>query len=154
MVELRVVCTPVSKGNKMQSGMEKFHRRIRGWERATRDAYWLWQSNQRMRGLPARNSPMDGWIRVDATYYHERPKNHFDRHGALLSTAPRLKNSAPDGDKLERAAFDALTKAGVIHDDARVCCGYREKVYCNDGEPPGALIRVYCVHNVTAQPFD
>ena len=57
------------------------------------------------------------------------------------ASAPKTRktypNKKPDGDKLERATFDALTKAGVWVDDARVIGGSWLKVFPN--EHPEAL---------------
>ncbi|WP_146341121.1 RusA family crossover junction endodeoxyribonuclease [Nesterenkonia sp. NBAIMH1] len=45
----------------------------------------------------------------------------------------------PDKDKLERATLDALTNAGVVHDDSRIVGGSTWKAYA-DGRPAGAVV--------------
>ncbi len=49
----------------------------------------------------------------------------------------------PDIDKLTRAIFDALTSAGVWHDDAQVVSTSQMKRYAGIGEPPGCFITVF-----------
>lgn len=61
-----------------------------------------------------------------------RPKSHYGtgRNAHVLkANAPSKHISRPDGDKLTRAAFDALTIARVIHDDAAICDHTVSKTY-------------------------
>lgn len=64
----------------------------------------------------------------------------------LLPKPKTVKRSAPtvkpDIDKLCRGTLDALTQAGVIDDDARVCQLIACKTYAMDGEQPGAIITI------------
>lgn len=48
----------------------------------------------------------------------------------------------PDIDKLCRGTLDALTQAGAIDDDARVCQLIACKTYASVGEQPGAHIAI------------
>lgn len=55
------------------------------------------------------------------------------------------KVKKPDGDKLERAVWDALTEAGVFFDDAQVCdwaCRKRMALPGNLDDIPGCYITV------------
>lgn len=58
-----------------------------------------------------------------------------------LQTGQRI-DSAPDLDKLERATWDALTKARVWEDDGRVVYSHASKRDATDGLPVGAWITV------------
>lgn len=98
----------------------------------------------------ARKAAMNtGWQqpeapRVDITFYLPRPKKHLGtgrNAGTLRPSAPRLPNVKPDGDKLIRAVFDALTQARVIKDDAQITDGSFKKRYA-DETSPGAKITI------------
>lgn len=62
-------------------------------------------------------------VQVAATFVFPRPKSHYGNGRNVhwvKESAPFYKKSAPDLDKLQRALGDALTQAGVIHDDALI----------------------------------
>ena len=80
----------------------------------------------------------EGPVAVDIRFEFARPRSHY----GTGRNAGRVRPSAPgwpatkatgDGDKLQRAVFDALTVGGLIEDDARVVDGGWRKVWC----PPG-----------------
>lgn len=82
--------------------------------------------------------------RVDITFYLPRPKSHLGtgrNTGKLRPSAPRFPNVKPDGDKLTRAVYDALTQARVLKDDANVVDGEFQKRYA-DLDHPGAKITI------------
>jgi crossover junction endodeoxyribonuclease RusA len=73
-----------------------------------------------------------------AIFKFPRPKSHYrtGRNAHLLrDDAPEFKMSRPDGEKLERSTYDALTDAGVWRDDAQVVDAHWTKVY---SDSPGA----------------
>ncbi len=85
-----------------------------------------------------------GPVRVyfDATY--ARPKSHYrtGKNSHLLrGDAPTWKTSAPDIDKVARAACDALTASGVWKDDAYVCSLEVVKSYV-DKSTPGLAVTI------------
>jgi Holliday junction resolvase RusA-like endonuclease len=88
-----------------------------------------------------------GPVHVTIMFIFARPKHHF-RTGRyaheLRPNAPRLHTIKPDGDKLLRSTFDALTTAGMWKDDCQVAGLSAEplKVYANPGELPGARISI------------
>lgn len=89
--------------------------------------------------------PLTGPIQVTMCFYLARPKYHFGtgKNAHLLKpTAPTYVDKKPDGDKLVRAIFDALTSAGVYGDDAQVVIHHAEKRYVTHGQAPGVLITV------------
>lgn len=79
--------------------------------------------------------PHDGPLAADVTFYLPRPKSAAKRvHCAVR----------PDCDKLLRGVFDPLM--GVLYtDDARIVSMSGRKVYADDDNPPGALIKVWSV---------
>lgn len=89
--------------------------------------------------------PLNGPITVTVCFYIARPKYHYrsGKHAhELRPDAPVFVDKKPDGDKLVRAIFDALTSAGVYGDDAQVVIHHAEKRYTAHGQPPGALITI------------
>lgn len=76
-------------------------------------------------------------LQLYAVFTIARPASHW-RTGKfshlLRDSAPRQPNSRPDIDKLLRSTMDALTDAGAMTDDARVCQVWAAKSY-----PGGAL---------------
>lgn len=67
--------------------------------------------------------PVDGPVRVKVVFRLPRPKHHYrtGKHaGQLKDGAPYWAATRPDLDKLLRAVLDALTDAGLWHDDAQV----------------------------------
>ncbi|MDP0498703.1 MAG: RusA family crossover junction endodeoxyribonuclease [Verrucomicrobiota bacterium JB022] len=91
--------------------------------------------------LPA--IPILGPVRLTAVYRFARPKVHYNKSG--LSKKGRESywhTGKPDRDNIEKATLDALSDAGLWHDDAQVCDGSISKRYANPGELPGATIVV------------
>lgn len=70
-----------------------------------------------------------------------RPKSHFGAKGILPRCAAERHAKKPDVDKLTRAVLDALTGV-AYHDDAQVYRASGEKRYAQEGESPGAVIRI------------
>lgn len=56
----------------------------------------------------------------------------------------------PDGDKLERAVWDALTEAGVIEDDSRVVSWTGLKRYARGDGHPGVAVSVWSRERLTS----
>lgn len=94
---------------------------------------------------------MDGRKRFESPLYVEltivraRNKDHFGtgrNAGVLKASAPLFPNVMPDVIKLTRGTEDALT--GVVwRDDSSNIVMHVEKVYAQEGEPAGALIRIW-----------
>lgn len=67
--------------------------------------------------------PLDGPLTAAITFTLPRPKSHFGtgRNAHILKpSAPAAPAGVPDLSKLLRATEDALTDAGVWHDDAQL----------------------------------
>lgn len=94
--------------------------------------------------------PFDGPIRVAVTFHLPRPQAHFNSKGALKPNAPTHVDRKPDGDKLERCTWDALTGI-VFTDDARIASWTGEKRYSDDGRT-GATVEVEAIAAAAARP--
>lgn len=89
-------------------------------------------------------APWDGPVSVQVIFHLPRPKSHYlpatkKRPGGMLRLdAPHRHTSKPDGDKMERAAWDALTGI-AFKDDSQIAAWSGGKVYA---DAPGTSIRV------------
>lgn len=87
-----------------------------------------------------------GPVRVDLTFYLPRPKSHYlpvtktRREPVLREDAPRHVASKPDGDKMERCTWDALTSI-LFGDDAQIAEWSGRKLYA-DPHAVGAEVRI------------
>jgi Holliday junction resolvase RusA-like endonuclease len=87
-------------------------------------------------------APFTGSVRVTVMFYLPRPRAHFRANGVdLKATAPHYVPKRPDGDKLERCAWDALTGV-VFGDDAQIVEWSGRKEYSTS---PGARFVVETV---------
>lgn len=101
-----------------------------------------WRRDVKLAALSALNGrpPFHGAVTVLAEFTFPRPKSHHvagDRARPLKPGAPARHTSKPDGDKLVRAVFDALTDAGVVEDDCKVSDHAAFKRY---GASPSAFV--------------
>lgn len=92
-----------------------------------------WRDDVRAACLQAWNGrpPLDGPLIFEAEFVRKRPA------GAPKTYTP-ADSTAPDLSKLVRATEDAITSAGVWHDDARVVCSLTWKRLAEVDETPGA----------------
>lgn len=87
------------------------------------------------------------WLAVE--FYLPRPKSHLCKSG-LRSSAPRHHLSKPDTDNLLKT-IDGLH--GVLFEDDRsVVSMYATKQYADDGQAPGARLRVGVYERSPRQP--
>lgn len=76
---------------------------------------------------------------VSVEFRFPRRAGDLSSNGMPKSSAPYFKRTAPDVDKLQRAAFDALTDAEVWRDDALVVDVHARKIYAGN---PGMTVWV------------
>ncbi|WP_157801687.1 RusA family crossover junction endodeoxyribonuclease [Corynebacterium striatum] len=81
-----------------------------------------------------RNPPIDQSVHLDVVFVMPARKREPDPGGWHTAT--------PDLDKLIRAIGDALTMAGILHDDSRIAAITATKRRARHGEPPGAHIHL------------
>ena len=79
--------------------------------------------------------PLDGPLVFEVEFVRKRP-------ASAPKTSTPADSTAPDLSKLVRSTEDAITSAGVWHDDARVICTLSWKRLAEIGETPGARIRI------------
>ena len=134
--------TPAPQGSKRHVGhgvMVESSKRLPAWRSLVTDAAWAARA-----GAPAILGP----VRLTVTFGFRRPKSHFGtgrNAGVLLPAAPPHPTGRNIGDlsKHIRAIEDALTDAGVWHDDDQVVAIVAAKVWWDDA---GAFISVVDIH--------
>lgn len=84
---------------------------------------------------------IEGPVEVRLEFYFIRPSSHYGTKG-LLPSAPTVKATKPDADKLARGVLDALVVARAIEDDARVWSLCVDKLYAAEPAEPGCWITV------------
>jgi hypothetical protein len=94
-----------------------------------------------------RDAKPEGWnpraaVALTLTFRFPRNKGHFNRHGALLPSAPAYKATKPDLDKCARAVFDSLEQAGLILNDSQIIAVNASKRWALADEAPGVLLTV------------
>lgn len=122
---IEVQGTPAPQGSKRHIGggrMIEANKNLPAWRAAVQKA-----AQQAHTG-----DPYDGPIHVTVDFFLTKPKN------------PRWQVPATgyDLDKLQRAIGDALEKAKVITNDARITRWEAQKWYPAGGKPTGAIITV------------
>ena len=126
-----VLGTPVPQGSMKSLGPRRMvhsnAEKLRPW----RDTV-SWHVRQNMADLGLQ--PFEGPVALTATFVLPRPKS-----AAKSRWAPDRK---PDGDKLLRGLFDAITAGGGWVDDAQVVSCSWSKVYPLDGNVPGVTFTV------------
>jgi Holliday junction resolvase RusA-like endonuclease len=89
----------------------------------------------------------EGWnqraaVSCTMTFRFPRNKGHFNRHGALLPSAPAYKATKPDLDKCTRAVFDSIEQAGLILNDSQIISVNASKRWALADEGPGVLLTI------------
>lgn len=88
----------------------------------------------------------DPAARAHLAALHERDVGVHVRHDFRIRRGVTVKRplptTPPDLDKLARAANDALTKAHLWPDDARIVSHHLTKLYADDERGPGLLVTV------------
>lgn len=135
MIHVFVPGTPVPQGS-----VDVYRGRIVGVKAPLRK----WRDSIRAATLAKHEGePLDGPITVSLVFQLRRPQRP-------RWTLPAVK---PDGDKLCRAVFDALsttkTQRGIIVDDARIVTFTVTKTYHGN---PGVLITITQTENPQEQP--
>lgn len=100
-------------------------------------------AREAMAGRP----PFAGPVEVGVTFFLPRPKAHYGKRGELKASAPTYPTGRPDGDKMLRCTWDALT--GICYaDDAQIAQWPGSKVYIHPGQYVGASICVRQLESV------
>lgn len=86
--------------------------------------------------------PSDSWFGASLQFCMDRPKSHYARNGALNCDAPEYPK-LPDGDKLERAVWDAME--GIVYlNDGQIVSHMVTKSYVHHNwGPAGVTVRIW-----------
>lgn len=131
---------PAPKGSRSFKGMTKdgkailveSSKRVKPWSEAVKWAI-----------VDAGSPRIEGPVQVDILFTLPRPKKYWGKRHK--NAWPAVK---PDGDKLLRATWDALTQLGAIEDDSRIVKWSGEKHYEGSDygmATPGAVIQIAAV---------
>lgn len=85
-------------------------------------AFGSWVGTVRQFAQAAGVTLHDGPVTISLTFFLPRPQSHFGKRkglAVLKKSAPKVPAKKPDGDKLERCIWDALTGLAYI-DDAQI----------------------------------
>ena len=130
LVEFMVPGVPVPQGSKSitKTGVmfDQNAKVLRPWRKAVKEAA---QAVWRDQGHPPVCVPVQATI---AFVFPAVPSNP-DRHWVA---------GRPDGDKLCRAIFDAMTDAELVADDALIVRHLASKRYADHGEPAGVHVAI------------
>lgn len=137
--------TPGAQGSKRHVGhgvMVESSKKVKPWRTDVKTA-----AEQALLAADQWDAGYDQPVHISIEFRFRRPQSHWGtgRNATTLKdNAPRFVTSrgCGDVDKLCRSTFDALTAAGVVHDDSMFVRVVATKVYCRPGEVPGASITV------------
>ena len=99
----------------------------------TPDSAAAWKSQVTLAALTHRGQFATGALRLEVEFYLPRPQAH--KHDDYVTVKPDLDN-------LLKSTMDALTNAGVWHDDAQVAAIVSTKRYESANQSIGAVIRL------------
>lgn len=127
--------TPAPQGSKRHVGggrMIESSKAVRPWRDAVKTAALaeMFLRLERDTGAPVfgRGVP----VTLSVRFYMKRPVSHYGtgrNAGVLKPSAPFAPTWVPDLSKLVRSTEDAITDAGVWHDDSQVVTTYARKLY-------------------------
>ncbi len=152
-IKLRVYGRPAPQGSKRSLGngvMIESSKHVKPWRTDVKEA-----AREQIKC-----HTLDVPVMLNITFLFDRPKSHY-RTG---KNAHLLRDGASDwvvaknrGDlsKLVRSTEDALSVSSggsVITDDSLIAKTLAMKVYCMEGEEPGAIIRIKVLPNLRALP--
>lgn len=115
---------PIGKGRPLASVSSRGKIQMRTPERTASWTAMAIPHIRKVTGAPGYSGP----VRVDVVAVFARPRRLFARKwpDCRIYHTPK-----PDRDNVDKAVLDALTKAGVLADDAIVCDGRVQKFYAD-----------------------
>ena len=97
---------------------------------------------------PFINEALTGPVELHIVFRMPRPKSHYvagNPARGLKANAPIHHIGPPDATKLMRSTEDALSNAGVWHNDSQVARQSAEKLYADDPSRVGAYIEILTI---------
>lgn len=151
LIVLEVLGLPIAQGSMVAFIDKRSHRALM--KPTNETALKLWRKKITGEATHAMHyhDQISGPLKVQAVFAFDRPNHHYGtgRNTHLLrDNAPRFPDNrgSKDLDKLLRAAFDALTDAGVWADDSQVVHAVARKLWAGESvhapETPGMRIQV------------
>lgn len=141
---------PAAQGSKRHVGrgiLIESSKQVKPWREAVKHAALAMMDELAGAGAPFET--LTGPVTFEAVFSLPRPKSHY-RTGRnanrLRGGAPIAPARTPDLDKVLRSTWDALTAAGVWHDDAQVVEDHSAKVYVGHAMP-------YVGARITVKPY-
>lgn len=110
---------PFRRGNRLAVAVKNDNPKAKAWAGIVALA-----AREAMQGRESFAGP----VHVEVGFYLARPKAHRRANGNLKANSPVYVVTKPDGDKLERCLWDALTGI-VFRDDAQVVSWHARKMY-------------------------
>jgi len=99
----------------------------------TPDSAAAWKSQVTLAAIPHRGRFATGPLQLYVEFYLPRPQAHKNDDYVVVK---------PDLDNLLKSTMDALSNAGVWHDDAQVAAVVMSKRYESANQAIGAVIRL------------
>jgi len=103
---------------------------------------YAWRGQVQQAVAQLEEPPLGGAVELRLGFDLPRPMGHYGtgrNAGVVRPSAPAWPTVMPDVDKLARCICDAITDAGLWHDDSQVVSLTAAKRY---GSPPGVLIQI------------
>ena len=145
MISIRVHGTPAPQGSKRAFArpggkpvVVEMSKAVGPWREAVR--------SETQDALEGSAGGWDSWpVTVTVVFMLPRPATHYrtGRNAHLLKdSAPVRPVTRPDLDKLVRSTLDGLKSGGAYTDDSQVTDLIAAKIYCVNGQAPGAEITI------------
>lgn len=144
---------PVTQGNKLPAHVFNIRGNCKVWLREKNDkelTQWRGLVKTAAERAMKGRAPMEGPLLLLAAFYFPRPKSHTAKQRAnpFVHGGGRY-----DTEKLVRAINDAMTEAGVWHDDAQASVMLAEKRYAEQDGDVGVIINVQALDAETPPIF-
>jgi len=152
-IKLRVYGRPAPQGSKVavaKGVMKEVSTYLKPWRTDVKET-----AREQYKG-----EALDVPVMLNVTFLFDRPKSHYrtGKHAHLLKDGASdwvVAKNRGDLSKLVRSTEDALSVSSggsVITDDSLIAKTLAMKVYCMEGEEPGAIIRIKLLPNLRALP--
>jgi crossover junction endodeoxyribonuclease RusA len=139
MIAFVVEDRPAPQGSKKvfpNGGMVESSKHVGTWREAVKTAAVERKRQQYGPKPPGLIFPQGVPVKLRIVFYHRRPKAHYrtGKHSTELKPGvPEFVAKKPDLSKLIRSTEDAITAAGIWHDDSQVASIVTQQKYSDTG---------------------